>query len=208
MKKRRMLAAAIVMLALFGGGAAAEGKYKTITAYFERIVIEMNGQKLGESGDSLVYNGAIYVPVQELADMLGAETAWNASRSTLSLDFLHEGSENALAAAVESGIYQYAALENNAILKALVDNFKADDMAAAKRTIARYEALKNNLLGIPDEEAARYVGKMKAAAELMRSGWSAKKFDNYAIAWTIYQDNAERLHSRLRSRIEDLSLSE
>jgi len=203
MRSRRIMLASAVLLVLFSGSVVAEGKYKTISAYFERITLEMNGQKLGESGDSLLYEGKIYVPVQELADMLGAETAWNAGNSTLSLDFLHESGEDALSDVMRSGIYQYAALENNAILKSLVENFKMNDMAGAKLTIARYEKLKNNLAGIPDEAAADYVAKMKAAAELMRSGWSARNFDNYSIAWMIYQDNAESLHDHLRSRIAE-----
>ncbi len=205
MRARKIWLASAVLLLLFGGSVVAEGKYKTISAYFERITFEMNGQLLGEADDSLVYNGKIYVPVQELADVLGAETAWNAERSTLSLDFLHEGSEDELSNTMRSGIYQYAALENNAILKALVEDFKTNDMNGAKLVIERYETLKNNLAGIPDETAAGYVAKMKAAAELMRSGWSTKSFDNYSIAWMIYQENAERLHDHLRSRIADVS---
>jgi len=204
-RKKLIIGIAGAMLLLFGGSALAEGKYKTITVYFERIVYEMNGSVLGESSDTLLYNGTIYMPVKELAEMLGAETAWNAGRSTLSLDFLHEGNQAELSDTIRKGIYQYAVLENNAILKALVDSFKQDDMTKAKTAIQRYETLRTNMLGIPDRDAAAYAAKSKAAAELMRSGWSSKKLDNYSIAWTIFNDNQAKLNNHLKTKIQALS---
>lgn len=185
------------LLLLFGGIAYAEGAYKTIEVFFERINVTVNGQKAELSKDSIFYNGSVYVPLRGLAEMLGAEVSWNDRTRSVNLDFLKDRRDDVYRASTQ-GLYQYIAIQQNQIVSDMIRYFQSDDMESMKEVVSRYDQLIGLAKDVQDETNAATMEKMKAAVELLRSGWENKSVDDYSLAWTIYYVNADNLNKSLK----------
>ena len=64
MKKKLMLLTIAFGVLTFGGVAWANGQYRTIEVFFERIHVALNGQESELSKDSIIYDGSVYVPLR------------------------------------------------------------------------------------------------------------------------------------------------
>lgn len=187
-------------LLLFGGIAYAGGAYKTIEVFFERINVALNGQESALSKDSIFYNGSVYVPLRSLGEMLGAEVSWEDSNRTVHLDFLKDLKDDMYQASTQ-GLYQYMAMENNRLMKEMVTAFQTDDVSVMQSVISDYDHLIRLAGQLGDTDTQTSLEKMKAALELLRGGWESKNVDDYALAWTIYYTNADKLIQSLKPKI-------
>lgn len=68
---------AIVAFILSTGYAIADGQFKNISVYFSKINMNVNGQPMELSRESIFYNGTIYMPLRDLSETLGAEVTWD-----------------------------------------------------------------------------------------------------------------------------------
>ncbi|WP_438445778.1 stalk domain-containing protein [Gorillibacterium sp. sgz5001074] len=199
MRKKLLLGVAAGLL-LFGTAAYAGDGYSKIEVYFKKINIALNGQAAELSKDSILYNGSVYVPLRSMGEMLDAEVSWDDENQTVHLDFLKDRSGEAYQASTQ-GLYQYIAMEQNRILSEMVRDFKAEDMDSMKQVVADYGSLRDMASSLGDKEMSLSFDKMRAAVELLRSGWAAKKVDDYSLAWTIYYTNATEVNTSLKAKV-------
>lgn len=197
----------VVILLLLGmllGGTLvwAEGKYKTIEVYMDRINVIINGQKLTLTKDSIIYNGTVYLPLRDLSDSLGAQVTWNEQNRSVALDFIKDQSATAFQAS-QKGLYQYINLENNQIMSLMIESLQANQMEPMKDVIARYESLRLLAVSLKDTKLAQIFEKLSVSAELIRSGWISKNLDDYYLAWTIFNTNAGSLNVVLKEKLAD-----
>src|SRR5690606_19095691 len=106
--------------------AWAEGRYRTIEAFFDTIEYKINGQSTSIQKESLIYNGSIYVPLRTISVLLGADPFWDRPTRTLSLDFVGDDSD-ALVNVSQYGLYQYISLEHNRIVASLTTHLRDGD---------------------------------------------------------------------------------
>jgi hypothetical protein len=187
-------------LLLFGSIAYAGGTYKKIEVFFDRINIAINGQQSQLSKDSIFYNGSIYVPLRSMGEMLGAEVSWSDADRTVHLDFLKDLKGDMYQASTQ-GLYQYMAIENNRMMKDMVTAFQTDHISSMHNVISGYDHLIELSGQLGDKDIQTSLEKMKAALELLRGGWEVKDVDDYALAWTIYYTNADKLIQLLKPKI-------
>jgi hypothetical protein len=200
MKKTSIVAVVLASLLLCSSAAWAEGRYKTIEAFFEVIHFTMNGQPLPVRDDSIIYEGSVYVPLRSLAQMLGAKVGWDDKQRTVSLNFIADES-TALESASKKGIYQYIALENNSIMRDMIDRFQKDDMEGIKDDINRYDKLRDYAVAIDDAELLQILDKLASSGEIIRSGISANNLEQFSLAWKMFNSNAKSLIDLLNARI-------
>jgi hypothetical protein len=189
-------------LLLFGGVAYAGNGYQKVEVYFQRVKVALNGHTADLGKDSIIYNGSVYVPLRSLGEMLDAQVGWDDENQTVHLDFLKDRKGEAYQASTQ-GLYQYIAIEQNRILHDMAEAFKADDMDSMKQVTADYASLRNLAVNLNDTAMAASFDKMRAAVELLRSGWDSKQVDDYALAWTIYYTNADAVNASLKAKIAD-----
>jgi hypothetical protein len=201
MKKKWIVILLVAALLLTSGIAIADGQYKKIEVYFSKINLNVNGQPLELSRESILYNGTIYMPLRNLTESLGAEVTWDDVNRSVNLDFIIDDASQLVFSSAKIGIYQYITIQNNDILNAMIDHFKKEDMNGMKDVLARYEQLRQVAVDLQDEEMALVIEKMQASGELMRSGYQSKSLNDYYLAWTIFNTNAGNLVELLRNRI-------
>jgi hypothetical protein len=187
-------------LLLFGATAWAEGRIQSIQVMMERINIAVNGQTAELSKDSILYNGSIYVPLRSMSEMLGAEVSWDNSTRSVNLDFIPTQTGQ-IDAASQYGIYQYITLQNNSILAELIKALKSNDAKGMESARDRYNELQGIASGLKDEQLSKLLEKLGAAVELLRGGWISKNLDDYGVAWTIYNTNADAMNKLLKSKL-------
>lgn len=201
--KYKVMAAILTIGILFGSGIVwAEGKYKTIEVFLDRINLSLNGQVLPMNKDSIIYNGSVYIPLRDLSTILGAEVAWNDASRTVSLDFIKNQSNEAFQAG-QVAMYQYITISNNQILSQIIDDFKNNRMDQMKEHISGFDALSSIAVGLNDTSLTQLFEKIKVSAELIRSGWISKKLDDYYLAWNIFSANQLSLNTYLKAKISD-----
>lgn len=201
--KYKIMAAILTIGILFGSGIVwAEGKYKTIEVFLDRINLSLNGQVLPMNKDSIIYNGSVYIPLRDLSTILGAEVAWNDVSRTVSLDFIKNQSNEAFQAG-QVAMYQYITISNNQILSQIIDDFKSNRMDQMKEHISGFDALNSIAVGLNDTSLTQLFEKIKVSAELIRSGWISKKLDDYYLAWNIFSANQLSLNTYLKAKISD-----
>lgn len=201
--KYKVMAAILTIGILFGSGIVwAEGKYKTIEVFLDRINLSLNGQVLPMNKDSIIYNGSVYIPLRDLSTILGAEVAWNDASRTVSLDFIKNQSNEAFQAG-QVAMYQYITISNNRILSQIIDDFKNNRMDQMKEHISGFDGLNSIAVGLNDTSLTQLFEKIKVSAELIRSGWISKKLDDYYLAWNIFSANQLSLNTYLKAKISD-----
>jgi uncharacterized protein YukE len=168
---------------------------------FDRINIAINGQQANLSKDSIIYNGSIYVPLRSLSEMLGAEVSWDDDTRSVNLDFIADYGHGTAQGAAEKGMYQYIAIQNNGIMADMIQAMKQNDAEKMKEIRDRYGELEKLSSDIQDAALSTSYGKLKAAVELLRTGWISKNFDEYSIAWSIYNTNAEKVNTTLKAKL-------
>lgn len=198
--KRKIVSSVIAGVLLFGGMAMAAGRYEKIEVFFERLHVAINGQQSELSRDSIIYNGSVYIPLRSMGEMLGAEVGWTNEDRTVHLDFLKDRKTEVFQAST-IGIYQYIAIEHNRLLSEMIQYFKTDNMDAMKDVIEQYAHLESVSNNLQNTKMAETFEKMGAAIELVRSGWETKTVDDYALAWTIFYQNADVLNTDLKDII-------
>jgi hypothetical protein len=205
--KYKLLVMLVALGLLFGSGIVwAEGKYKTIEVFMDRINFSVNGQELPMNKDSIMYNGSIYIPLRDLSDSLGAQVSWNEANRSVALDFVNDLSGSMFQAS-QKGLYQYITIENNKIMTRMIDHFNANRMDLMKDEIARYDSLHSIAVDLNDKEMILIFEKLKISAELIRTGWLSKKLDDYYLAWTIFSTNAGNLNTLLKAKISEIPTS-
>ncbi|HZG56047.1 copper amine oxidase N-terminal domain-containing protein [Paenibacillus sp.] len=182
------------------GLAWAEGKYRTIEAFFDRIDYRINGQAAAVRKESFIYNGSIYVPLRTVAELLGAKPFWDAATRSVTLEFVGDDIDALLGAANE-GMYQYISLEHNRVVESLATHLRSGDAAGIRADIEAWAVLRDVSLEIGDEDMADSFAKLMAAAEVLRSGWASKTFEDYMVAWQLLRGSYEELRGLLQSRL-------
>ncbi len=203
MRNKRVIIVAIVAFILSTGYAIADGQFRNISVYFSKLNLNVNGQPMELSRESIFYNGTIYMPLRDLSETLGAEVTWDDTNRAVSLDFLLDNKGQSVFSAAKKGLYQYIAIENNTIMNQMINQFKMEDMNGMKIVLARYDNLRLMAGDLQDKELELIFEKMLASGELMRSGYQSKELDDYYLAWTIFNTNAGNLIDLLRDRIAD-----
>lgn len=203
MRKKRLFIIAIIAFILSTGFAVADGQFKNIQVYFSKLNLNVNGQAMELSRESIFYNGTIYMPLRDLSEALGAQVTWDDTNRAINLDFLLDNQGQTVFSSAKKGLYQYIAIENNNIMNQMIVQFKNEDMNTMKTVLARYDRLRVIAEDLQDDELEVIFEKMIASGELMRSGYQSKKLDDYHLAWTIFNTNAGNLITLLRDRIAD-----
>ncbi|WP_281887223.1 stalk domain-containing protein [Paenibacillus sp. YYML68] len=203
---RRAAILTVILLSCSTAAVWAAGGLQTIQVMFERVHIAVNGQQASLSKDSILYNGSIFVPLRSLGEMLGAEVSWDNLKRTINLDFIGAQSDE-LKQSSELGMYQYVAITNTYILQDLIQAMKKTDTAAMGEIRDRYAVLEQTVRDVGDEELAKSFAKMSAAVELLRGGWASKSFEDYSIAWTIFNTNAEKVNAVLKAKLDAAAAS-
>lgn len=203
MKYKKIAITVIIAFILSAGYAIADGQYKQITVYFSKLNMNVNGQAMELSRESIFYNGNIYMPLRDLSETLGAQVTWDDSNRAVNLDFLLDNKGQTVFSAAKKGLYQYIAIENNNIMNQMIADYKKEDMNSLKNVLARYDSLRLISRDLQDDELETIFEKLMASGELMRSGYQSKKLDDYYLAWTIFNKNAGNLIEVLRNRISD-----
>lgn len=183
------------------GLAWAEGRYRTIEAFFDSIEFRMNGQAAIVHKESLIYQGSIYVPLRTVSELLGAKPFWDAATRSVSLEFIGDDAD-ALLRAANNGVYQYVSLEHNRIVSSLTNHLRDGDAAGIRSDIDAWSRLRDIASEIGDKAMADTFNKLMAAAEVLRGGWSTKNFENYMVAWELLRGSYEELRGQLQSRLK------
>jgi mevalonate kinase len=187
-------------LLLLGGAVWAEGEYKTVEVFFERVKVAINGQPSQIDKDSILYNGSVYIPLRSLGEMLGAQVSWEAATRSVHMDFLTDRTDELLQASNHS-MFQYLAIRNNTVMNQLKSALTNNDTTAMKNVVQHYEEMRQIAEGLGETEMAASFNKLKAATELLRGGWESKNTDDYLLAWSIYSSNAQEIVKSLRDKI-------
>jgi len=184
------------------GIAGAEGRYRKIEAFFEKIDFRINGQTTAAEKESMIYNGKIYVPLRTVAELLGAVPFWDSATRSVSLEFVGNDSD-ILGDAAEYGFYQYMSLEHNRIVASLARHLRAGDAAGMRADIEGWERLREIAVEIEDEEAADSFDKLMAAADVLRTGWANKNFEQYTVAWELLRSSYNELRGHLTEKLSE-----
>ncbi|WP_409346907.1 copper amine oxidase N-terminal domain-containing protein [Paenibacillus sp. MBLB4367] len=200
MNKKTVLAALVLML-LCSGAAWAEGRYRTIEVYIDKIQVAVNGHRTNIDKESIFYEGSVYVPLRSLAEMLGAKTTWDNETRTVELDFLADRDE-VVESAYYKGLYQYMALEHQRNMSMMIEAFGNDDTAKLRKVADSYESLKSLSASILDNGTAEVIAKLTMSVEWLRGGWETKKPDSdIQLAWAAFKENAGQLNELLRAKL-------
>jgi|GEM_PF-3252907 len=202
MKRKKWIIPLAVAASLTVSSLAwAEGRYQVIEAYFSPVNYEVNGQSRGESRDSIIHEGRIYVPIRSLSEMLGAQVSWDPASRTVSLDFIrYEGDQ--IYSLSKQSVYQYIAFENSGILEQFAEHVKATDTEGMKKDIAAWGELEKIGESIDDPVLVDTISRMTTAGELLRSGWINKNFEEYALSWVLFEQSANELDKYLYNVLE------
>lgn len=73
----------ILFLALTYGFSSAVDTSESIDVYRNLIKVDVNNQRV--TMDNFLYNGTTYVPIREVAELLGKEVGWNSYNKTASI---------------------------------------------------------------------------------------------------------------------------
>ncbi|MDF2960940.1 MAG: putative carbohydrate binding proteincopper amine oxidase family protein, partial [Paenibacillus sp.] len=92
MKRAYMISLIAFSVLACSSVAWAEGRYKTIEVFFDKINIKINGQQANLTKDSIIYDGSVYVPLKNLSELLGAEVSWDNANRSVNLDFITDRS--------------------------------------------------------------------------------------------------------------------
>jgi hypothetical protein len=199
--KIKFILAMIAVTLVCSGAAYAEGKYRMIEVFLQKVGVSVNGQTLGREADSMIYNGSVYVPLRQLSELLGAEVSWDGSNKTVNLDFIVDQSPLLLSVS-EQGVYQYIAVQNNMITKGLVESLKQNDMQAMKKEIERFEELKQLAEEMDNLQLADAFAKLMASAEIMRSGYAAKEMEDFYLGWEIFNSTSRSVNQTLDRELQ------
>ncbi|MCI3922535.1 copper amine oxidase N-terminal domain-containing protein [Paenibacillus sp. TRM 82003] len=200
MRKTWVVPLALAASLAVSGLAWAEGRYRTVEALMGSITFNVNGEHARYERDSIIYNGTIYVPVRSISEMLGASVGWDPDQRTVSLDFLTFQYGSVLDASHDV-VYQYVAMENKKIVQSLTEHVRAGDVDGMRKDNEAWEKLEDIARDVGDPLMADYFAKMIAATEVLRTGWATKNFDDYLIAWALFESNAEALLDHLNERL-------
>ncbi|HAG04875.1 MAG TPA: hypothetical protein DCG28_05470 [Lachnospiraceae bacterium] len=90
LKKVRFYFAGILTGVLVSVGAVsyAQSGGKTIDVIFDKIKLEVNGNKLNK--ETLLYNGITYVPIRSVAEALGADVEYDNEKNTAKITTFKE----------------------------------------------------------------------------------------------------------------------
>ncbi|HZG88497.1 copper amine oxidase N-terminal domain-containing protein [Paenibacillus sp.] len=204
MRRTRSWIIPLVVAASFAvsGIAWAEGRYRKIEAFFESIDFRINGQTTKVDKESLIYNGSIYVPLRTVSELLGAEPFWDATTRTVSLEFVGNDADM-LGSAVEYGFYQYISMEHNRIVASLAQHLRAGDAAGIRADIEGWGRLRDIALDLKDERAADSFDKLMVAADVLRTGWANKNFEQYTVAWELLRSAYAELRGHLTEKLSE-----
>lgn len=211
MNKKLVVMAAVLLLLLAGGGVVwASDSFKQIGVYFEKIQLNINGQYTPLTKEAIIYEGTVYVPLRELGQRLGATVSWSPEVQAVNFTFSAKN-WTALNLAGRKGLYQYIMMENDSIMKSMTEALRNDDMELLKQAPVRYDQLAKFAAELEARDTensganiAGLLSKIRTAAELLHTGWAARKLDDYYLAMDIFQSNEQMLLERLQSIIDGM----
>jgi hypothetical protein len=200
-RKSVMIPLIALSLVASSGVAWAEGRYRMVEVYFDKIQVLINGQDTAPlSKESIIYNGSVYVPLKSLSELLGANVSWDNQTRSVNLDFIVDRSEE-LYNSSQQGAYQYVAFEYNQTMNELLQFIKTNNTEGMRSSVERFNKLKAITEDLKDENLAVLLEKMAAATELLRSGWQSKNLDEYYLAWSIFRSNAALFNDLIAQKI-------
>ncbi len=200
MRKRWVVPLTLVASFAVSGLAWAEGRYRTIEAMFGTVTFDINGEAARDERESIIYEGRVYVPIRSVSEMLGADVAWEPASQTVALDFKNFDYGSVLTRSNRS-VYQYIAMENKKIVQSLTEHVRTGDTAGMRDDLVAWAELETIATKIGDAEMADYFAKLISSTEVLRSGWEGKQFDNYLIAWALFESSAEALLKHLNGKL-------
>ncbi|CAN7747491.1 stalk domain-containing protein [Paenibacillus sp. LjRoot56] len=74
----------VLISLLVGGSALAAGYKSTIEVLFNNVNLTVNGKKV--ASDNILYNGTTYIPLRDVADLLGKKVGWDQASNTASIN--------------------------------------------------------------------------------------------------------------------------
>lgn len=210
---KKMAAAMAILLILAGGGAvwaSGSSTYKEIGAYFEKIQLGINNQYVPISREAIIYEGTVYVPMRELGIRLGAEVSWNPEIQAVEYTFT-PNRWSALNLAGRQGLYQYIIMENDSIMRSMAEALRSDDLDLLQEAAERYDRLVRFATELDEHDRERdlsdiveWLTKIRAAAELLHTGWATRNLDDYYLAMDIFQSNERLLLNRLQTIMNEM----
>lgn len=151
----------------------------------------------------MIYQGSIYVPLRKISELLGAEVTWDGQNRTVNIDTMSVDVLHDLRNAHSSAVYQYLSLERNLVLKDMEKSLKKVDLKGLERAVSEFERLADVAGKIKNTELEGHFVKMATAAELIRSGLASDNFDEYYLAWTLFESSATQANAIIQRVLED-----
>lgn len=80
-----VIGTALCILALFTSPSFTQTYSRNITAWFNQIVVKLDGEEIPLKNEVFIYNDRVYLPIEELADRLYMNVSYDQDRGILSL---------------------------------------------------------------------------------------------------------------------------
>ena len=171
--KKRIAALSMALIMGLGTVALAAGAEKSITV--TPMTMTINGQAVtptksdGTAAEVFAYEGATYVPLRYLSELLGIEVDWNnADPSTAKLVNVPGFEAGSLATATVYGVY----------------SMEGDDVDSAIRTVVTYDLDQDKVVNIDFDEALLPCAKGGAEGWAVVDGKPAAGFVLGGVTWT------------------------
>ncbi len=85
-RTKTTLGIALVLVVLFASPAFTQTYSRTITAWFNNLTVKLDGEVLSLEGEPFIYNNELYMPVEELADLLYLNLNYDEEKGVISID--------------------------------------------------------------------------------------------------------------------------
>lgn len=120
----------VVSLFLLSSFVLGDSVEESISVLFNSINITVNGETI--ESDNILYEGTTYVPLRDVAEMLGKEVSWDGDTKTAGINDPSEAveEENEIAPVVEASGDAYAnvinTLDSSTVKKVIKENAESD----------------------------------------------------------------------------------
>ena len=142
------------------------------------------------------------MPIRQFAEMLGAEVTWDAVNRRVNIDTVNIDLVDDLQAAHESAVYQYLSVEKNRVLKTMAEDLKKRNTKGLATAVEEFERLAELTAQLNNSELSDNFKKLASSTELMRSALAENNFDDYYLAWNLFQTNVEKVNNQIKSFME------
>jgi hypothetical protein len=197
--KKWLISASIGILFLSAGTVWADGSFRSIKAYIGTISVTVNGNP-AVTEEAISYNDAVYVPLRDLSELLGAKVGWDDKQSQITVDSIPQ--DRALS--IDGyGEISYAELsrQNKDLQQQILLAVKLRQFSDLQSVVIGYASLIDKAEFMKDEAVSHYMEEMSAALEGLQVGWDQGDIKTYKQAWDTYMLNADQLDSVLKVKV-------